>query len=400
VTLANSKKLEVSGYNWTIIAGTNQDALDSTTLSSRQLNLLREIELFDGNSSNTRLYDYFQNSGGLLNAYNNNPINDYNFAAIRLDLNEANKKLSEVKVQLIQANEKLFAHLAYEKQRDMQAMIDQLRQKLDDAKQKAQAAGLLEYLSAITAVAGDFGNIGTDIGQIYEGKDTPDTWKTLSKHLKDGGDSFSKLQALMQGANGAPVDELKRKLDDALSKYEEFVEIVKDQEQKFLAEQNSELFYGLDKRQTAFSRQALGSLQFHDLLRGTLTTYLIDPAKDVNYLRVNLEGLRTLLTDYPKQEPRFRLIATPRLCTGTSAVSISQEFWDCKAIEASTQWQMIEGTVQIGHGQANLPLYVLAPSSKRRAYPIFGLQTVPARFIQRSNVWSSRTLGRDFRTSP
>jgi len=369
--IAKNLRVPSGGYNLPILAKATEQSLASASLSDRQKALLREVALFDDRSGN-RLYAYLFNSGGLFNSYSVNPISDYNLSAIRLDLNETNKKLSEIKSQLVTVNATLFRELSYEQQRDMQEDIERIKAELDQAKATAQSGGLGDIVAAIADVMASFGGLGDALSKLFASKKSKDPTEDLRKvgsQFKSGFDSSNKLSLILRGTPN--IAALNQALEDAMIDYQKFLGKVKDIEQRYLDEENHELFYALEKRQTAFSRLSTRSVLFHDILRAAIITYLIDPSKKPEYLMNNFEAIETLLRDFPREEPRFMISPMPTTCQPPNK---DEELLSCIQIKAGTKEQLVEGVFSVDQGQATLPLYRIAPSNVSRRLPVFGIK--------------------------
>jgi hypothetical protein len=364
------------GYLSPFFATINSSKLDNSELTDRQLIFARELNTFKQIPGADPFPHYLQQSGGALNIYSNGAFARYTAQATRIDINTGNQLLGQVEVKLDGIHRVLFEQFAHERAVEYENKVSALKTAIAQAKKKAADAansgGPLQFIGAVvSALDGGAGGITAVVNALItkfnsdnplEGGDAG-----LGQGLANVSDSFRKLQDLARSAPNDPtIQDLMNELTNLLTEYATFKQSIEDDRERLLREQYRDFLDVLDSRYTTENKLESDSAQFHDLLRTVIAGYLVDPARDDEGFRNNLQSLITFLNKFPVEEPYFRPIDVNKLCDSPNN--------NCFQVQPSKQWVTIYGYVPIGTKPLELPLYVVAPHRALVLLPSFGVK--------------------------
>lgn len=372
----HSRKQATAGYLSPLLAKINSSELDNSDLTDRQLIFARELNAFRPLDDVDPFTHYLQQSGGVLNIYSNGAFARYTAQATRIDINTGTQLLGQIEVKLAGIHRLLFEQFVHQRAVEYENRITGLKTLIAEAKKKADDAtnngGPLPFIRAVvSALDGGIGGFKTVVDALVtkfnsdnplEGGDAG-----LGQGLSNVSDAFRKLQDLVRTAPNDPtIKDLMKELQNVLSEYAAFKRSVEDDRERLLREQYKDFLDVLDSRYSLENKLESDSAQFHDLLRTVIAGYLVDPARDDEGFRNNLQSLVTFLNKFPTEEPYFRPIDVNKLCDSPNN--------NCFQFQPSKQWVTIYGFLPIGPKPLEVPLYVVAPHRNVALLPSFGLK--------------------------
>lgn len=352
--------------------------IENSMLSKKSLIFLRELHSYgqqvDGGSP---LVHYLTTSGGLFNLANAKPFDRFLSEATRTDISRLEIPLDRIVANLLEAKEMAVKIHVGVKAKEMQAILSRLAVLLQEAETRANRATSQQrkWLPRLVKSVEEAGKaVGVAYKYYYEAK-----WQKLAESLPAVWDKMGEVRNVYEDrflrvSNEIP--DLKESLDKAQIEYSLFVQESVVIRQAILEEKHSALLELLDDRSSHYSKLQNRLAQFHDLLRLSVIGLLLDPSKNREVFKNNLQSIVTFVEEFPMSEPYFRFRDVSNYCTQDSGLF---ERWthsdECIYAKPSKEWSAVWSSLGFEKNkQIRVPLYVVAPSNTSHFLPSYGME--------------------------
>jgi hypothetical protein len=164
------------------------------------------------------------------------------------------------------------------------------------------------------------------------------------------------------------TEELKKQLNKTRKNYAYFVSLIAETKYSIIQQHTNSLISALRLRSNLYSLEFVIGGQFHDLLRYSIITYILDHSKNQRNLYYNLIALEQFILKYPRQKtPVFRFKDIVSNC-GQLDKDIN-----CFVVKANHNWMKV--TFDENNREFNkIPLYILEPTKTEYFLPHFGIK--------------------------
>jgi hypothetical protein len=290
-------------------------------------------------------------------------------SATRTSGPEVAEPLERIVVQLAKANERLAEMQFQLVAQDIRRRLDEVRARLADLEEKVasssnQGFNLENIGKAIQAVGGGVAKLIT----AYEKANV----LAVPEAIITVGRGFAELRTSLQPEqfNAGDLDGLKQAANRLEASYSALVVELADTKRKLLNDQYTALSKAIEARATVRSRIDARLDHVRDLSRLIIILYHLDLSQSIETVDGNRDNLLVYLKEYPRADVAFALRALGNLeCPSDAAAAAAA---GCIDVPANEKWQLVEGRVGQTH-PVLLPLYVLAPHTKKIALRTLGM---------------------------
>lgn len=366
--------------------GLSIDAISSAPTPPAIASQLRYLAAFDAIGGSTPRDSYFANIGGVLNLRNRNAYADWNAIAQRAESASIPTKLDELRKTLV----------------DIASSVNDIRRLVLVNDYKASIASLVARINEVEELtrrqAG--GNLDLIVASLTKASKAGAAFAAAAANNNVGGAALSTAeflsavddynrQVIERSIEISTLPELRAALAGLTAELDAFLALSASERARLTRERERAVLELLDSRVREAALIASRGSIYGDLVGLSIASWATDPARNRTSLLQNLEGVRTLVLDYPARQPNFSLSSLADVCAVTY---VGWTPLGCQVFKASAVWRVVEAAQDEGW-LAGMPLYVLAPSTQDIVLSTFRLGTVVKPLTGESDLaryWPSR----------
>lgn len=352
------------------LAGLNGGALEGASLSDRSRVFTRQIIEFSDTSADYPLAGYLGKSGGLLDIFDDRPLDRFYSEAIRVDLSDQTEQLTAIQTQLNGIGATLAEIDIRQERQERLAEIQGLSLAIAAARAEAEKSSDLAWAGELVSRLGVAAEASAAMYEAYSTSNAAALLKTSGSFLSSL-DNVRAMWANHAGDSGQ-LPELVQRMSQLQQEYAQFISRSATVRLHYQDERMKVLSKILKSRGSLASRLEVRHAQFHDLLRLTYVSYISDPAKNLSSFENNLDSLKVFLTVFPNAEPYFQFRTLDLKCVEHSSLFGGRKpDRRCMRVGPSIDSRVVvEAT---GDSAGAIPLYVIAPRSQLIDLPTLGL---------------------------
>jgi len=345
------------------LLGLEGSAATLSTLSSSNRQLVRLLTELSS-PIDPPISEYFARSGGLFSNFDvKSTKQDLNELYRSVDTSKLNQRLVDLRVPLADISSTLANFDIRQDKNDRLAQLSILKKQLEEAQSKSGSEWMVK-------LSGGLEEMASAVKNLYAGysSDNPGMVVVGMRDLVSGWEKARSAWA-SQDDTGSTAG-INQDLAAAESSYNDFLISVEASRQRHSNDSISALIDVLQSRAESGSRILARTKLFDSLIKSSYLMYVDDNGKNVNNFSSNMDGIRTLLIDYPRIVPNINLVnETDNNCVDVqnTCLKIGPQL---RQVAVVTPWTLSDGRT------TNITLYIVAPTTKPEFFQTRGLDAV------------------------